>query len=106
MAHTETDEDYQFLTDIPEAKFQVKKSKKRGKTIYNGASNDKVARAVSLVSHQHYLEYFEVNIGMDKVLQSLSRLGLKLTNCSLCIHRFILLGDTANCRGIYQTPSG
>jgi tRNA pseudouridine synthase 10 len=54
LSHEETEQDYEFLTNIPEAKFQVKKSKKRGKTLYQGASAEKISRAVKCVSAQDF----------------------------------------------------
>jgi tRNA pseudouridine synthase 10 len=57
LQHEETNEDYVFLTEIPHSKFIVKKSKKKGKTIYQGASLDKVTKAVSLITGQDYLDH-------------------------------------------------
>lgn len=54
LEHRETEIDYKFLTTIPEAKFKVKKFTKRGKTQYEGASAEKISRAVSLVTEQDF----------------------------------------------------
>jgi tRNA pseudouridine synthase 10 len=56
LEHEDTRNEFEFLTALPHAKFQVKKSKKRGRTIFEGASMEKVARAVGLVSASDFAD--------------------------------------------------
>lgn len=105
--HSQTDEDYLFLTKIPEAKFDAKASKKRGRTFHKGASQDKIAKAVALVSSEQYFEYFEFLIlDINNVRLLLFNLIQKLRKCFLCIVSYMSLVDIVSLKDIFPILVG
>ena len=83
--HSESEKDYKFLQDIPSAKFQVKVSRKRGKTYYQGASAEKITRAVSLVSALDFVKAGQAPPPPINTLPSLSQESSLFEHASLYI---------------------
>ncbi|KAI8593161.1 hypothetical protein BDZ88DRAFT_187521 [Geranomyces variabilis] len=52
--HDETERDYMFMTKIPTADFAVKFRRRQGKEIVEGASSDKISRAVNKLVHADF----------------------------------------------------
>ncbi|KAJ3268326.1 putative tRNA pseudouridine synthase Pus10 [Terramyces sp. JEL0728] len=50
--HNESVMDYEFMTTLPHSKFNVKVSKKRGRTVHQGASVDKINLALKNITEQ------------------------------------------------------
>ncbi|KAJ3297069.1 putative tRNA pseudouridine synthase Pus10 [Borealophlyctis nickersoniae] len=54
MEHSETAKEYEFMTSIPEAEFKIKKTKSKRFSAVPGASGEKIAKAVSKLSYDHF----------------------------------------------------
>ncbi|KAJ3253745.1 putative tRNA pseudouridine synthase Pus10 [Boothiomyces macroporosus] len=52
IAHQESVMDYEFMTALPHSKFNVKISQKRGRTVHQGASVDKINLALKNITEQ------------------------------------------------------
>ncbi|TPX62387.1 hypothetical protein PhCBS80983_g00465 [Powellomyces hirtus] len=52
--HKETEEEYKFLTEIPDAEFKVKKTRQKGIIVVNGISYEKITRAAEKLSYEHF----------------------------------------------------
>ncbi|KAJ3149021.1 putative tRNA pseudouridine synthase Pus10 [Geranomyces variabilis] len=52
--HDETERDYMFMTKIPTADFAVKFRRRQGKEVVEGASSDKISRAVNKLVHADF----------------------------------------------------
>lgn len=50
--HAETERDYMFLKDIPEANFKIRLLRKKGKEVVEGASMEKIQKAVGRLEFQ------------------------------------------------------
>jgi hypothetical protein len=57
MTHDETELDWKFMTEIPHSKFNVAKKRKLGRTIYQGASIDRISNALKLLSYEDFKNY-------------------------------------------------
>lgn len=57
MNHPETDMDWEFMTKLPHAKFEVKTKRTRGRVIYQGASTDRIANALKLLTNDDFAAY-------------------------------------------------
>ncbi|KAJ3184936.1 putative tRNA pseudouridine synthase Pus10 [Geranomyces variabilis] len=52
--HYETERDYMFMTEIPTADFAIKTRRRQGKEVVEGASADKISRAVNKLAHADF----------------------------------------------------
>ncbi|KAH6568874.1 hypothetical protein BASA62_005241 [Batrachochytrium salamandrivorans] len=60
LEHPSTSTDFMFLTEIPHAKFDIKKSRRKGVVIYTGASIDKISKAVSLSTYEDFKKHAQI----------------------------------------------
>jgi hypothetical protein len=56
LEHPETRKDYAFLTKIPEAHVKVRVVRRRGQEIIEGASLEKLIKAVPKVNYEQFKE--------------------------------------------------
>jgi hypothetical protein len=60
MNHPETDMDWEFMTKLSHAKFEVKTKRTRGRVIYQGASTDRISNALKLLKHEDFVAYLRL----------------------------------------------
>ena len=58
LTHQETDLDFQFMTEIPKLNFKVNVKRAKGKTVYQGASGDKINYAAKLLNFEDIQSVF------------------------------------------------
>ncbi|KAJ3317165.1 putative tRNA pseudouridine synthase Pus10 [Boothiomyces sp. JEL0866] len=82
ITHNESVMDYEFMTALPHSKFNVKISKKRGRTVHQGASVDKINLALKNITEQ---DIINSNIYPPPVITTNSSLGISFNHSQLFV---------------------
>ncbi|KAL2917634.1 hypothetical protein HK105_202921 [Polyrhizophydium stewartii] len=75
VEHPETFTQFEFLTKIPEAKFTVKTTRRKGVVSYIGASAERIAKAASLVSYSDFEAHKQVPPPPVTTVPEISQIG-------------------------------